>query len=401
MQSEFVYFNNSYYRRNADGTMAPVTDPDTLKALKSDMLPHRVEPKTRSLTFSDSGANQVAGDAADSRSLAMGGIEQTKASTIQPIGGGSGGDIKTQLNQYLQKALKNYSGVSTLDELRNRKDTLVARQLVSPAAAPAGTNVRPEFETGLISNRGAEFNDALSSVDREISKQINLQNEDIAKLSKIVDIAQSLGIIEGGTKRDTTISEVNGRKLLVDLQTGETIKDLGAAEVGGGKKTTAIPSTTVQNLTEGRSLPQVLDKLETLINENKDKFGAITGSKIPFTNKSTFGKEYDKLQDDLSRAAQVVGKFLEGGKLAEGDIGRYREMLPALNDRDYTVALDKLDGVRTIIQDYYNNSIEDLRGSGYNTAGFSPMVVVKGAPAETKIVNGVKYIKVSGGWKKQ
>jgi len=48
-------------------------------------------------------------------------------------------------------------------------------------------------------------------------------------------------------------------------------------------------------------------------------------------------------------------------------------MLPQLTDLNKKVALDKLSGVRKMLQEKYNNYLEDFSGSGYNISGFSPI----------------------------
>jgi hypothetical protein len=56
-------------------------------------------------------------------------------------------------------------------------------------------------------------------------------------------------------------------------------------------------------------------------------------------------------------AAQVVGKFLEGGKLAEGDIKRYKALLPDVSDTP-EVARKKLDAAKALIIDNYNGQLD-------------------------------------------
>ena len=71
-------------------------------------------------------------------------------------------------------------------------------------------------------------------------------------------------------------------------------------------------------------------------------------------------------------AAQVVGKFLEGGKLAEGDIARYRKLLPDINDTR-EVAQRKLDNVKDLMFNNYNGLLDTQARAGFDVSGFEYM----------------------------
>jgi len=124
-----------------------------------------------------------------------------------------------------------------------------------------------------------------------------------------------------------------------------------------------LPATQVTMLSDARYFPALLDELENTINKNASLIGPISGQ-IPFS------EAREKVKDDLKRAAQLIGKFMEGGVLRKEDEIKYREMLPQLTDLNSKVALDKLAGVRRMLQEKYNNYLQDFAGSGYNVSGF-------------------------------
>lgn len=68
-------------------------------------------------------------------------------------------------------------------------------------------------------------------------------------------------------------------------------------------------------------------------------------------------------------AAQVIGKILEGGKLAEGDLARYKAMMPLETDSDAT-AQSKVDTLISMIEADRQGRILGLGQAGFDVSGF-------------------------------
>ena len=106
----------------------------------------------------------------------------------------------------------------------------------------------------------------------------------------------------------------------------------GAGGKGGGKILSAASAT------EAGTAQAALAALDDVISESK-KNESISG---PFAGRlaglmgsmeiGDTGRAAAALDSTLRQRAQVIGRYLEGGKLAEGDIGRYVAMLPKLSD---------------------------------------------------------------------
>jgi len=200
-------------------------------------------------------------------------------------------------------------------------------------------------------------------------------------------------------ERETQVVEVGGRKKLIDTQTGETIKDLGLAELPEGEATTVttgsgvdielgtrdLPAGDAKLLGEGIGLPKILDDLRDLIKANERHFGLIAG-RIPSKTKA-------KITDDLKRATQVIGRFMEGGVLRKEDEIKYRKMLPQLSDWNADVALDKLEGVRKLVADKYVDYLESYNDAGYDVSRMKMIDMSLRHPitGEVKKVEGMSY----------
>jgi hypothetical protein len=72
---------------------------------------------------------------------------------------------------------------------------------------------------------------------------------------------------------------------------------------------------------------------------------------------------------EFNRITQIIGKSLEWGKLAEGDIKRYLEMLPNITDNP-EVAKNKLASAQQYLSDLYAWQVKSLGEAWYNVKDF-------------------------------
>ncbi len=142
----------------------------------------------------------------------------------------------------------------------------------------------------------------------------------------------------------------------------------GGAPAGvstGGK---ALPATQVKDLSDMQDTLLKLDELEGMITgEYGGYFGPIQGGVAGDIAQSVgLSGERSTIQSITNVLAQSMGKALEGGKLTDADIERYRQMLPNLKDTPGN-ALKKLQMVRQMITQQVQSQT-----SGYQTAGYDP-----------------------------
>jgi hypothetical protein len=176
-----------------------------------------------------------------------------------------------------------------------------------------------------------------------------------------------------------------------------------------------IPANQLLGINEGTNSLKLVDDLDAVVTNNSDIIGPVAGR---IAGLNPWGKNADRAQTldaQMGSAAQKVGTYLEGGKLAEGDISRYRAMLPQAGDTPQ-VAKNKLALIKKLISDKQTSDLATLKASGYKTDGFqapssvalpetltakreSGSGVAHAGDGETKVVNGRTYVKVKGGWK--
>ncbi len=110
-----------------------------------------------------------------------------------------------------------------------------------------------------------------------------------------------------------------------------------------------LPPTQATTLSEGFQIPLVTKSLEEFLDENNKNykghlFGPVEGLKA----KNPWDIKHKTIDDDLRRASQVIGRYMEGGVLRKEDEEKYRRMLPQITDT-VKVAKDKLSGVYSFL----------------------------------------------------
>ncbi len=127
-----------------------------------------------------------------------------------------------------------------------------------------------------------------------------------------------------------------------------------------------LSDTALTMLSDAAFLPTILNQLNGTIEKGNGKDGANFGPLSNAFNLNPFDTTQQIANADLSRAAQLVGKFMEGGVLRKEDEAKYSKMLPGTTDTK-EVALGKLNAVKAMLQDKLKGYIETDKAAGYDT----------------------------------
>lgn len=93
--------------------------------------------------------------------------------------------------------------------------------------------------------------------------------------------------------------------------------------------------TVIENTVDAGLALASMDNVNKAISQKPEQFGKLSSFKSLLGDKvmsSEYTREAQQLASQLDANVQVVGKFLEGGVLKEGDIARYKKMLPSIGD---------------------------------------------------------------------
>lgn len=197
----------------------------------------------------------------------------------------------------------------------------------------------------------------------------NIQNmaaQKAAKAEKAMELARqeketgikekSVSLAERKQKSEESESKqrlaLEARKL--DLQHQEHLAKAEQGKALTGEQTASLADLDSSDM-QLQSLTQAIDK-------NAASMGPIAGRVAGLNPYGTQAKAFDS---QMKIAAQNIGKSLEGGKLTDADISRYREMLPSLTDTP-ELAKAKIQGVQELIAQRRQAALGTMGGAGYN-----------------------------------
>lgn len=141
--------------------------------------------------------------------------------------------------------------------------------------------------------------------------------------------------------------------------------ELKETDAGKGSKLTSEQTQTIAAF-DGAN--KQIEEIEKRIQENSDIMGPIAGI---VSGKAGYGTKAKTFDARMKLAAQDIGKALEGGKLTDADIDRYRSMLPNLRDTP-EVAFEKSQLLRELIATKRGAAIQAMGAGGYNVSRISP-----------------------------
>jgi hypothetical protein len=191
-------------------------------------------------------------------------------------------------------------------------------------------------------------------------------------------------------QKATTEAQVGAITKKGNAAAAATAKKAGAAGKGGkgqGQGKT-MPVGTVREMATATYAMSQLEEVRDLVKKNGEKFGPIygrarnMGAKV-FGDTFDATKEASQINAVLGQKAQEIGRYLEGGKLAEGDINRYLKLLPDLDDDPDTIEV-KIQNLQNAIAKKHQAEIEAAKGAGYNVGS----IPVPDAPGAAQIGGG-------------
>lgn len=161
------------------------------------------------------------------------------------------------------------------------------------------------------------------------------------------------------------------RKLQQERLDFEKEKERAAAEERArrAREGHILPAAQSAMLAEGKNIPALLDNLDKTLNSNKGVGGPIVGR---LQGMNPWATDTQKIQSEINAVKQTVGRFLEGGVLRKEDEEKYDKIMPTLKDTP-EVRAAKLQNVRNLIQQKYNEYLDSFGKSGYNVGEYQTL----------------------------
>lgn len=130
----------------------------------------------------------------------------------------------------------------------------------------------------------------------------------------------------------------------------------------------ALAAEQADKMAGHESAMGLIGDLRQAMNANKESMGPVMGRLASMNPYDTRGQA---LQGLVKKAAQAIGKSLEGGKLTDADYAKYTKMLPNQSDT-LNVANAKIDQLERLVNTQKNAEITAYQKSGYDTSKFQP-----------------------------
>ena len=258
--AQFIKQGNNYYRKDENGNLFNVSDPETIKGLSSGQLPFQGIPNDRGLKFAD---------------------ETTPAPNNTPSSTtGTTADIGSVLKNKLITALNAYKGVSDTSQLEQKRQELLRKQLLSsPYSEEGEKNLTGSAKLSLLRSKGSEFEPEIKSIEEQIIKARNGDTASLAGLSKLVELGKDMGLFgaEGGYQSalgkeyaDYVANEkANGNKKIMTLNEYANMDANRKRAITGGGESGLSASTLskVQSIAQTHDSNQIVKDYSTIQNK--------------------------------------------------------------------------------------------------------------------------------------
>lgn len=130
-----------------------------------------------------------------------------------------------------------------------------------------------------------------------------------------------------------------------------------------------LPPNAIFALNEGKTIARLLPDVEAAIQMNEGKFGPITGR---VRSANPYDVDAQTFDARMRSASQSFGKFMEGGVLRKEDEVKYTKMFPQSSDDD-AVKKNKLEIIKRMLSQKYEDDRKTLGRSGYDVSGFETL----------------------------
>lgn len=147
-------------------------------------------------------------------------------------------------------------------------------------------------------------------------------------------------------------------------------KMAGLKGKGEAVKSKMLPAASAESFASSNASLQALEAANAAVQSSQAPTGPFLGrvsGAMGAMELGDTGKAAKTLDAQLKLNAQTIGKYLEGGKLTDADIDRYKQMLPNLTDSP-EAAQKKTQLLQTLISQKQQSELQTFGQSGYDVS---------------------------------
>lgn len=395
--AQFTKIGNTYFRQDDSGQLFPVVDKETTTGLDSGQLPYSAVQNTRGLTFAS----------------------ENQPSPNQTNAPGRNTDISSLIKSRLSSALLNYKGVTDTADLEVRRQSLLRKQLLSsPYSSEGESSLTGSQKLGLLRNRGAEFDPEIKSLEEQIIKAKQGDAESLNSLSKLMSLGKDVGLF-GDDKHSPAYYEwkdavsAGYKGDLNQYMNDDANRKAKAAGAGGLSVSVLTKVTTIANQHDSNQLVKDYNTIQNKSGSMQKVLKLGVGG--PGDLALVF--EFMKALDPTSVVRETeYATAAKSGNIFAGAFAKFNGYLkeeggflpPQVQNSFIKIMKTKLDVAQKQYDNYHNEQARKINKITGLTDGIDYLTdygkVDFGndtSAAETRVIDGVTYTKVEGGWKKQ
>lgn len=215
----YIKLGDSYFIQGGNGELTAVSDRDTIKGLKTGMLPYSAQPFTTKLRF-DNDLNPNNNSVQSGRSgLSFADTPTTQSTSPAAQPEVTQDNVGDTLKSLLVNTLKNFGGVSNTAELEQKRQALIREQLLkAPYSEKGGEVLSASQKLSLMRNRGAELEPEIKALEDQILQSKQDEASKISDLKDLKDLAEGLGLLDSGETGVEPTTDI--KEYLYATQTG-------------------------------------------------------------------------------------------------------------------------------------------------------------------------------------
>lgn len=274
----------------------------------------------------------------------------------------------------IKEGLIAYQTVSNAKQQQKQTDRAFQMQKLKE-----GMQENAEGQIGYTPERQMELDQERKNrglLAQHQAAEISPESEESQRASQYYT-AQGLNIPEGMSAKEAR--DIGAGGLLSHKASNEEQEKLAKMRFDAAREERAdkraegkqIPASEAMAFGGSDASLEALANAQDLIKKNQDLTGPFAGRASALAGKFEVGETGQRakiLDAQLKLNAQNVGKYLEGGKLTDADIDRYKQMLPNLNDSEQAAA-EKTKILENMINRKKQLEMQSLGKAGYNVKG--------------------------------
>ena len=209
--AEFKKLGDTFFLKGSSGQLTAVSEPETIKGLKTGQLGFESISNLRGLKFDD----DLDPSTTPSRDLSFG-----DAPTITPPPQDTtkappppADDFKSTFRKVLSNVFSGDAGVSNLADLQTKRQELLRKQMLSAPFSEGGEGVLSGSQKlALMRSRGAEFEPFIQSIENKILQAQGTQQMKMQNLTLVLGLADKLESLGSPETTSKTIEYTLAKK---------------------------------------------------------------------------------------------------------------------------------------------------------------------------------------------